>query len=68
VTPHCDYIEFLPAELSESGLRKDLTSDELRMVDGVIALPTRPGLGVEIDRDALEAYADEARRVGAALR
>jgi L-alanine-DL-glutamate epimerase-like enolase superfamily enzyme len=68
VTPHCDYIEFLPAELSESGLRKDLTSDELRMVDGVIPLPTRPGLGVELDRDALEAYAEEARRVGAILR
>jgi L-alanine-DL-glutamate epimerase-like enolase superfamily enzyme len=63
VTPHCEFIEFLPAELSESGLRKDLTSDELRMVDGVIPLPTRPGLGVEIDRDALDAYAREARRV-----
>ena len=67
-TAHCDYIEYLPAELSASPLRKDLTSDELRMVDGVIALPTRPGLGVEIDRDALEAYAEEARRVGAVLR
>jgi L-alanine-DL-glutamate epimerase-like enolase superfamily enzyme len=66
VTPHCDYIEYLPAELSEAGLRKDLTSDELTMVDGAIALPTRPGLGVEIDRDALEAYAAEARRVAAA--
>jgi L-alanine-DL-glutamate epimerase-like enolase superfamily enzyme len=63
ITPHCDYIEFLPAELSESGLRKDLTTDELRMVDGVIPLPTRPGLGVEVDREALAAYADEARRV-----
>jgi L-alanine-DL-glutamate epimerase-like enolase superfamily enzyme len=66
VTAHCDYIEFLPAELSESGLRRDLTSDELTMVDGVIALPTRPGLGVELDRDALEAYAAEARRVAGA--
>jgi L-alanine-DL-glutamate epimerase-like enolase superfamily enzyme len=60
VTPHCDYIEFLPAELSESGLRKDLTRDELHMVDGVIPLPTEPGLGVEVDRDALAAYAAEA--------
>jgi L-alanine-DL-glutamate epimerase-like enolase superfamily enzyme len=61
VTPHCDYIEFLPSELSESGLRKDLTSDELEMVDGVIPLPARPGLGVELDRDALEHYADAAK-------
>jgi len=60
VTPHCDYIEFLPAELSESGLRKDLTRDEIHMVDGVIPLPTEPGLGVELDRDALAVYAAEA--------
>jgi L-alanine-DL-glutamate epimerase-like enolase superfamily enzyme len=30
------------------------------MVDGVIPLPTAPGLGVEVDRDALAAYAAEA--------
>jgi len=60
VTPNCDYIEFLPSDLSASGLRKDLTSDELRMVDGVIPLPQRPGLGIELDRDALERYAAEA--------
>jgi L-alanine-DL-glutamate epimerase-like enolase superfamily enzyme len=63
VTPHCDYIEFLPKDLCEAGLRKDLTSDELEMVDGVIPLPTRPGLGVELDRDALAAYAAEAERL-----
>lgn len=60
VTPNCDYIEFLPSELSESGLRKDLTSDELEMVDGRIPLPTRPGLGIELDRDALGHYAAAA--------
>jgi L-alanine-DL-glutamate epimerase-like enolase superfamily enzyme len=60
VTPHCEYIEFLPPDLSESGLRKDLTSDELTMVDGQIALPTQPGLGVELDRDALDRYASAA--------
>jgi L-alanine-DL-glutamate epimerase-like enolase superfamily enzyme len=60
VTPHCDYIEFLPKELSASGLRRDLTSDELEMVDGTIDLPTKPGLGVQVDREALAAYAAEA--------
>jgi L-alanine-DL-glutamate epimerase-like enolase superfamily enzyme len=60
VTPHCDYVEFLPAELSESGLRQDLAHDELRMVDGVIPLPTEPGLGVTIDRDALSRYSAHA--------
>ena len=63
VSPNCDYIEFLPVELSESPMRKDLTSDELRMTDGVISLPKEPGLGVELNRDALERYAAEARSV-----
>lgn len=57
VTPHCDYIEFLPAELTASGLRKELTDHRLQMSDGVIPLPTDSGLGVEIDREALAAYA-----------
>ena len=56
VTPHCAFIEFLPAELCESGLRKHLTRDELRMVDGEIALPTKPGLGVDVDREALDRF------------
>ena len=29
VTPHCAYIEFLPAELCDSLLRKELVADEL---------------------------------------
>jgi L-alanine-DL-glutamate epimerase-like enolase superfamily enzyme len=62
-TPHCDYIEFLPVELSEAGLRKDLTDHRLQMVDGVLPLPTEPGLGVEVDRAALAAYAAEAAGV-----
>ena len=34
VTPHCPYIEFMPSELCESVLRKELVSDELQIVDG----------------------------------
>jgi L-alanine-DL-glutamate epimerase-like enolase superfamily enzyme len=63
VTPHCPYIEFLPAELSESALRKDLLVDEPTMVNGVIPLPTKPGLGLELDRDALERFEDAARKI-----
>jgi L-alanine-DL-glutamate epimerase-like enolase superfamily enzyme len=62
-TPHCDYIEFLPVELSASGLRRDLTDHRLQMVDGTLLLPTVPGLGVELDREALAAYAAEASEV-----
>ena len=61
--PNCDYIEFLPVELAESGLRKNLTDHRLLMVDGVMTLPNSPGLGVELNRDALAAYAAEAAAV-----
>jgi L-alanine-DL-glutamate epimerase-like enolase superfamily enzyme len=57
VTAHCDYIEFLPAELTLSSLRRELTSSDLQMVDGVIPLPTEPGLGIELNREALARYA-----------
>ncbi len=61
--PHIAFIEFLPSELCESALRKELVADELRMADGVIPLPTRPGLGVELNREALERFKEAARRV-----
>ena len=32
--------------------------------DGSIALPTGPGLGVELDRDKLATYAEYYKRVG----
>jgi len=55
-SPVCPYIEFLPAELSESPIRRSLVRDEFELVDGVLPLPTRPGLGVTLNRDALERY------------
>jgi L-alanine-DL-glutamate epimerase-like enolase superfamily enzyme len=62
-TPHCAFIEFLPAELCESALRKELVADELSMVDGTVPVPTRPGLGVELNRDALARFGRAAERV-----
>lgn len=62
-TTNCPFIEFLPAELSESALRQDLLVEEPRMQGGVISLPTKPGLGVELNRDAVERYAEAARKV-----
>ena len=56
-TACCPYLEFLPSELSESVLRRELVADELEMRDGKIALPTKPGLGIELNREALEKYA-----------
>ena len=62
---HCPYIEFIPAELCESTLRKELLVQDFAMVDGKIAVPTKPGLGIELNRDALEKCKEAARRVAA---
>lgn len=53
----CPYVELLPAELSESPLRVELVQDELKVVDGRISLPQRSGLGVTLNRDALDKFA-----------
>ena len=55
-TPHCPYIEFLPSDMSGSALRRELVPRDFSLVDGYIELSDRPGLGVEVDRDALERY------------
>ncbi|HZU14301.1 MAG TPA: mandelate racemase/muconate lactonizing enzyme family protein [Chloroflexota bacterium] len=62
-TPHCPFIEYLPADLSESALRKDLVANTPPMVDGVVRLPTAPGLGIELNHDALRRFTDAARAV-----
>ena len=61
VTPHCPFIEFLPPELSGSALRRELLVEEPRMVDGALPLPAAPGLGVELDREALRRFEEAAR-------
>jgi len=64
VTQHCAFIEFLPAELCESALRRELVRRGPEMVDGVIRLPDAPGLGIELDRDALARFEEAAARAG----
>lgn len=57
VTPHCPYFEFLPAELCRSALRRELVRGEgFELRDGTLALPSEPGLGVSLDRSALERF------------
>ena len=60
VTPHMPFFEFVPQAVAESALRRELVRDELELVDGQLALPARPGLGVELDRDALARFAEAA--------
>ncbi len=63
VTPQMPFFEFLPRELCESALRQELVDDGLRYQSGVLGLPERPGIGVELDPDALERFAEAGRRV-----
>jgi len=55
--PNCPFIEFLPAKLCESALRRELVADPLIMKEGRLMLPDKPGLGVELNLDAMEKYA-----------
>jgi len=68
VTPHCPYFEFLPGALAESALRRELVVEELALVDGRLALPSKPGLGIELDPEAFERFKEAAERLEAARR
>jgi L-rhamnonate dehydratase len=52
----CPYIEFLPNELAESPLRRELLVQDLSIVDGLISLRDSPGLGIELNRDTIGKY------------
>jgi L-alanine-DL-glutamate epimerase-like enolase superfamily enzyme len=56
VTVHCPFIEFLPASLCDSALRKELVQDELQFDGGTLPLPEKPGLGIEVEMAALRHY------------
>lgn len=55
-TPNCPMIEFLPAEMCDSALRVELVEDPLVLQNGVISLPDKPGLGIELNWDAIARY------------
>ena len=53
-----DFPNFAPFKNHcDSHLRRELVSEPLVMENGVIPLPDKPGLGIELNRDALERYA-----------
>jgi L-alanine-DL-glutamate epimerase-like enolase superfamily enzyme len=56
VSPTCTFLEFLPRELAVSRLRRDLCSEELVVENGRMSLPTKPGLGINLNEDSLKAF------------
>jgi L-alanine-DL-glutamate epimerase-like enolase superfamily enzyme len=69
VTPHCPFFEFLPAPLCSSALRRELVADDpFTLENGSVRLPREPGLGVAVDRSALERFEAAAERYVASTR
>ncbi|MFI3207195.1 MAG: mandelate racemase/muconate lactonizing enzyme family protein [Clostridia bacterium] len=52
-TPSEPFLEF---DQSSHPFRADLINDGIKFEDGCIYVPTKPGLGIEINRDILEKY------------
>ena len=42
--------------MSESPLRHEVTNETFDIVDGVVAVPEEPGLGVTINQKTLDTY------------
>lgn len=55
-TPNVPLVEHLSPELFDSPLRRELVTPEPELVDGTFPLPAAPGLGIELDRAAVERY------------
>ncbi len=52
--PNSAFLEF---SVTESALRRELLSKPFKVVKGRVAVPTQPGLGIEINLDTVKAYA-----------
>jgi L-alanine-DL-glutamate epimerase-like enolase superfamily enzyme len=55
-TANSPYFEFLSPRLWDSPIRSELVHPEPSISDGRMALPDAPGLGIELDDDAVERY------------
>lgn len=62
ITPNMPFFEFLPGQLAASVLRRELVHEELHLVDGMLPLPTRPGIGVELNVEAMQRFEEAAHR------
>lgn len=60
---NCPYVEYLPPELTESALRRELLLTEPKMSAGTITLDETPGLGVALDPDAVSRFESAARAI-----
>jgi L-alanine-DL-glutamate epimerase-like enolase superfamily enzyme len=55
-SPITPFIEFAPAEVYDSPLRRELQSAGFPVRNGVIDLPTAPGIGYELPQDIVDRF------------
>jgi L-alanine-DL-glutamate epimerase-like enolase superfamily enzyme len=55
-SPVTPFIEFAPAEVYESPLRRELQAAGFPVVNGTIALPTRRGIGYDLPTEIIERF------------
>ena len=55
-TPNAPYFELLHPSLFDSPLRQELTRPEPELRDGTLPIPDAPGLGIELDEDAVSRF------------
>jgi L-alanine-DL-glutamate epimerase-like enolase superfamily enzyme len=55
-TAACPLFEHLSPRMSPSVLRRHLAGPDPTIVDGTMALPAGPGLGIELDEDVVERF------------
>ena len=49
----CPYLEY---NATDNPLRTDLLVDPIRPVDGIVTVPEKPGLGIELNQDTIDRY------------
>ena len=54
------YLEF---DQTENALREDLTDPKIEMIDGKLLVPKTPGLGLEVNQEALKHYTKKTIKV-----
>ena len=60
--PAAPLFEYVSPHVFDSPLRRELVSPEPTLVDGFMALPTAPGLGIELNVDLVERWRTDRRR------
>ena len=57
------YFEYLPSDMCDSRLRRELVEDRLALRDGVIEPPQQAGIGVIVDRTVVAEFESAAEAI-----